>query len=225
MAISLGVVFVAVLIALIIVLSTRHDDPQAYPIVVPPYDNGDWAKREATSPTPFLSGEKKLETLAAATAVMAAGHPGTGAAAAAAASRDRHSTRSTGEAPTSSDDGSIYDDVDDEGDDSLPLRGVRYSFDAEREEELSISTNDMVEVLDDTDEHWHIVRRLRDGRQGRLYSKTVRWNILLSRTRRSCPECIPHLVSRSCNNLAVLHPKGLSSACMINAKVTSSAHD
>ena len=165
MAIALGVVFLAVLIALIIVLSTRHDDPQAYPVVVPAYDNGEWAKREATSPTPFLTGEKghsKLETLGQATAAMAAGHP---VAAAAAASRDRHESRSTGEAATSSDDGSIYDDVE-EGDDSLPLRDVRYSFDAEREEELSISTNDMVEVLDDTDEHWHIVRRLRDGRQG-----------------------------------------------------------
>lgn len=161
MAIALGIVFIGVLIALIIVLSTRHDDPQAYPVVVPPFDNGDWAKREATSPTPFLAGEKKLETLGAATAAMAAGHP----VAAAGVARERHSTRSTGEAGTSSDDGSIYADME-EGDDSLPLRGVRYSFDAEREEELSISTNDMVEILDDTDEHWHIVRRLRDGRQG-----------------------------------------------------------
>lgn len=166
MAIALGVVFLGVLIALIIVLSTRHDDPQAYPVVVPPYDNGEWAKREATSPTPFLAGEKghsKLETLGVATAAMAAGHPV--AAAAVATDRERHTSGSTGEAATSSDDGSIYADME-EGDDSLPLRGVRYSFDAEREEELSIRTNDMVEVVDDTDEHWHIVRRLRDGRQG-----------------------------------------------------------
>jgi hypothetical protein len=48
---------------------------------------------------------------------------------------------------TSSEDESMYDHDDmEEGDDSLPLRGVRYSFGAEREEELSISAGEMVEV-------------------------------------------------------------------------------
>ena len=102
-----------------------------------------------------------LETLGAATAAISSGHPDGMYA----ATRERHETQSSRGAQTSSEGESIYDDVE-EGDDSLPLRGVRYSFDAEREEELSISTADMVEVVDDADEHWHIVRRLRDGRQG-----------------------------------------------------------
>jgi hypothetical protein len=186
MAIALGVVFLGVLVALIIALSKRHDDANAYPpVVIPPYD-ADYAAREATSPTPFFSNtyEKSkgkttptamLETITAATAALSAGHPGVAAAGGVRILDDSHeqdsdhAPSSSGEQAdgTTSEEASIYDDPD-EGDDSLPMRAVRYSFDAEREEELSISTGDTVEVLDDSDEHWHIVRRLRDGRQGEL---------------------------------------------------------
>lgn len=183
MAIALGVVFLGVLIALIVTLSKRHDDANAYPpVVIPPYD-ADYAAREATSPSPFLAGnyEKSkgkvtptpmLETINAATVALSAGHPGLATAEGVrilddSHDSDEHEPSSAGEQNdgTSSEEHSIYDDPD-EGDDSLPMRAVRYSFDAEREEELSINTRDMVEVLDESDEHWHIVRRLRDGRQG-----------------------------------------------------------
>ncbi|KAK9899042.1 hypothetical protein P389DRAFT_42803 [Cystobasidium minutum MCA 4210] len=183
MAIALGVVFLGVLVALIITLSKRHDDANAYPpVVIPPYD-ADYAAREAKSPTPFVAGsfEKSkgkitptpmLETINAATVALSAGHPGLATAGGVRILDDSHDSderepSSAGEQndDTSSEENSIYDDPE-EGDDSLPMRAVRYSFDAEREEELSINTRDMVEVLDESDEHWHIVRRLRDGRQG-----------------------------------------------------------
>lgn len=183
MAIALGVVFLGVLIALIITLSKRHEDANAYPpVVIPPYD-ADYSAREATSPAPFLSGSHEkgkgkmtptsmLETINAATVALSAGHPGLAAAGAVRMAddghdSDEHEPSSAGEQHdgTSSGENSIYDDPD-EGDDSLPMRAVRYSFDAEREEELSINTRDVVEVLDESDEHWHIVRRMRDGRQG-----------------------------------------------------------
>lgn len=184
MAIALGVVFLSVLIALIITLSKRHDDANAYPpVVIPPYD-ADYAARDATSSTPFTTGSYEktkgkvtptpmLETINAATVALSAGHPGIGAAGGVRVvqdddDRNEHEVSSAEEQVdgTTSEENSIYDDPD-EGDDSLPMRAVRYSFDAEREEELSINTRDMVELLDDSDEHWHIVRRLRDGRQGK----------------------------------------------------------
>lgn len=183
MAIALGVVFLGVLVALIITLSRRHDDTNTYPpVVIPPYD-ADYAAREASSPTPFLANANEkskdkitptpmLETISAATAALSAGHPGLVAASGIRALPDggdnnEHNLSSADERDdgTTSEDNSIYDDPE-EGDESLPMRAVRYSFDAEREEELSINTGDTVEVLDESDEHWHIVRRLRDGRQG-----------------------------------------------------------
>lgn len=211
MAIALGVVFLGVLIALIITLSKRHDDAHAYPpVVIPPYD-ANYAAREATSPSPFLAGsyEKStgkvtptpmLEVINAATAILSAGHPGVVAAGGVRMieendndeERDPSSTDEHNDG-TTSEDNSIYDDPE-EGDDSLPMRAVRYSFDAERKEELSINTRDMVEVLDETDEHWHIVRRLRDGRQGELhYSNTLRVLELTQPCSRPRAECFPHL--------------------------------
>lgn len=185
MAIALGVVFLGVLIALIITLSRRHDDANAYPpVVIPPYD-ADYTAHEATSPAPFLAGTNEkskgkmtptpmLETINAATVALSAGHPSVVVAGGVRVipGEDDGNERTLSSADerdngTTSEDNSIYDDPE-EGNDSLPSRAVRYSFDAEREEELSINTGDMVEVLDESDEHWHIVRRLRDGRQGEL---------------------------------------------------------
>lgn len=195
MAIALGVVFLGVLIALIIALSKRHDDGHAYPpVTIPAYD-ADYAAREATSPTPFLSGSYEktkgkatptsmLETLNAATVALSAGHPSIGVASGVRvvdADADGHesddATPAHGAAGLSSEEDSIYEDPD-EGDDSLPMRGVRYSFDAEREEELSIHTDDVVEILDESDENWHIVRRVRDGRQGER--KDSEWQFCLT---------------------------------------------
>lgn len=179
MAIALGIVFLGVLISLVIVLNTRREDPQLYPLVIPAFETKEAAK--PSSPTPFLSnydeksggggdhaaktgGNSMLETLNAATAgALSAGHPagrfspgvgaGLGAFAVGAAHggedhSDRESDASSSRPRSSSDhDGSVYDADDvEEGDDSLPLRGVRYSFAAEREEELSIHSSDMVEV-------------------------------------------------------------------------------
>lgn len=140
-----------------------------------------------------------LETLGAATAIVARGrNPGPEETDAARMSRGAMSSSDEG------DDHSFYDDaVEDtthhsagsgittdpeEGDNSLPLRGVRYSFDAEREEELDINTGDMVEIVDDSDEHWVIARRVKDGRQGELLIHCIPISInrnVLSRSRSS----------------------------------------
>lgn len=152
-AISLGIIFLGVLIALIIALNTRTDDSHAYPIVIPPYDNLDPAK---ISPTPLLLSEKEqnahaqhgqasiLETINAATAQVAGARLSTPIQ-----PHGRHQSAgaSTAVMTNISDDDSIYDQRDmDAIDGSFPMRGVRYSFIAEKEEEIDINTGDMIEV-------------------------------------------------------------------------------
>ena len=150
-AIALGIIFLCVLIALVIALSTRNDDLSAYPLpLAPAYD-----PKYGHEPSPVSVAAEKgkiksstgvLETLGVATAALSAGHPQGGIEPNGVA-QERNQSRSSRANTSTEDDESFFDQRDmEEGDDSLPLRGVRYSFDAEKEEELSISTGDMVEV-------------------------------------------------------------------------------
>lgn len=150
-AISLGIVFLGVLIALIIALNFRSDDTQAYPITIPPYADLDEAKK---SPTPLLFDEKTkrslpqgnlLETLDAAAAIAAGG-----SMAAVIGNTPQRSPHASNQPSTiyasSADDSGMEAETSADGNDSLPLRAVRYSFEAEKPEEIDVSSGEMIEV-------------------------------------------------------------------------------
>jgi hypothetical protein len=158
MAISLGVVFVLVLIGILVALRHRNQSQNntAYPVGVHA-DNNDEQEKSRHRPTSLLA------TLNAATAMMTEkeqrgpnssassfvlGDPG-------ASSSHVHDGDAAGAAAVLAGASGSHDHDDDEGVEHEYETHARYSFDAEREGELSLRTNDPVLVLDShSDSQW-----------------------------------------------------------------------
>jgi hypothetical protein len=177
-AISLGLVFLLVLIGLLIALRHRHKDGgnnTSYPVGVHAADNNaEEQEKSRHRPTSLLA------TLNAATAMMTTDNRDPKGP-----SRGSPSSSFVGqrEPPYAHDDGVLggaaaassgaaHDHHHDHDEDDLGVgepqdfeTHARYSFEAEREGELSIRTNDPVLVLDHSDSQWWLAQ-LPTGERG-----------------------------------------------------------
>jgi len=175
-AISLGIVFLLVLIGLIIALRYRHNEQKhAYPAAMPVnYDNDSTAEKPRHRPTSLLA------TLNAATAMMAADHMGKeGKEPRRTPSRSdvgHDDSRSIGEedmgqaAIARMRNTSSQMDADEEEPDIVRMR---YSFHAEAPGELDCAVGEEIQVLDRSDSIWHFVQRATDGKTGVVPSSYI----------------------------------------------------